>query len=191
MAEVLLLHHAQGLTPGVVALADRLIAAGHVVHTPDVYDGRTFDELSEGLAYLGSIGFQTAQDRGIASAEGLPDDLVYIGLSLGVMAVEQLVLSRPGARAAVFMGSAVRPGEFGGEWPAGVPVQIHGTEGDPVFVGEGDIDAARDLVRDAGAELFLYPGDGHLFVDNSLSDYDEDATELFLERVLGLLQRVE
>jgi dienelactone hydrolase len=133
MAEVLLLHHAQGLTPGVVALADRLIAAGHVVHTPDIYDGHTFDELSDGLAYLGTIGFQTAQDRGLATAEGLPDDLVYIGLSL----------------------------------------------------------AARELVRDAGAELFLYPGDGHLFVDSSLRDYDEDATELFLERVLGLLQRVE
>lgn len=66
----------------------------------------------------------------------------------------------------------------------------HGADGDPVFVGEGDIDVARDLVRDAGAELFLYPGDGHLFVDSSLGDYDEDATELFLERVLGMLQRV-
>jgi dienelactone hydrolase len=190
MTEVLLLHHAQGLTPGVVALADRLIAAGHVVHTPDVYDGRTFDTLSDGLDYLGAIGFQEAHDRGIASAEGLPHDLVYIGLSLGVMAVEQLVLSRPGALGAILVGSAVRPEEFGSPWPAGVPLQIHGTEGDPVFVGEGDIDAARELVRDAGAELFLYPGDGHLFVDNSLRDYDEDATELFLERVLAFLQRV-
>lgn len=191
MTEVLLLHHAQGLTPGVVALADRLIAAGHIVHTPDVYDGRTFDDLDTGMAYAREIGFQTAMDRGVAAAEGLPAELVYLGISLGVMPAQQLAQNRPGALGAILVGSAVPPEEFGGTWPAGVPLQIHGTEGDPVFVGEGDIDAARDLVRDAGAELFLYPGDGHLFVDNSLGDYDEDATELFLERVLGLLQRVE
>ncbi|MGE3192914.1 MAG: dienelactone hydrolase family protein [Microbacteriaceae bacterium] len=191
MTEVLLLHHAQGLTPGVVALADRLIAAGHIVHTPDVYDGRTFDDLDTGMAYAREIGFQTAMDRGVAAAEGLPAELVYLGISLGVMPAQQLAQNRPGALGAILVGSAVPPEEFGGTWPAGVPLQIDGTEGDPVFVGEGDIDAARDLVRDAGAELFLYPGDGHLFVDNSLGDYDEDATELFLERVLGLLQRVE
>lgn len=191
MTEVLLLHHAQGLTPGVVAIADRLIAAGHVVHTPDVYDGRTFDDLDAGMGYAREIGFQTAMDRGVAAAEGLPSDLVYLGISLGVMAAQQLAQNRPGVRGAILVGSAVLPEEFGGPWPAGVPLQIHGAEADPVFVGEGDIDAAHDLVRTADAELFMYPGEGHLFVDNSLADYDEDATELFLERVLGLLQRVE
>lgn len=190
MTEVLLLHHAQGLTPGVVALADRLIAAGHIVHTPDVYDGRTFDDLDTGMAYAREIGFLTAMDRGVAAAEGLPAELVYLGISLGVMPAQQLAQNRPGALGAILVGSAVAPEEFGGPWPARVPLQIHGADGDPVFVGEGDIDIARDLVRDAGAELFLYPGDGHLFVDSSLGDYDEDATELFLERVLGMLQRV-
>lgn len=191
MAEVLLLHHAQGLTPGVVAIADRLIAAGHTVHTPDVYDGRTFDDLDAGMAYVRELGFQTAMDRGVAAAEGLPDDLVYLGLSLGVMAAQQLAQNRPGARAAILVGSAVPAEEFGGPWPAGVPLQIHGMDADPVFVGEGDIDAARELVRQAGAELFLYPGDGHLFVDSSLAEYDERATELFLERTLALLERVD
>lgn len=187
MAEVLLLHHAQGLTPGVVAIADRLIAEGHTVHTPDVYEGRTFDDLDSGMAYVREIGFQTAMDRGVAAAEGLPDDLVYLGLSLGVMAAQQLAQNRPGARAAILVGSAVPADEFGGPWPTGVPLQIHGMDADPVFVGEGDIDAARELVRQAGAELFLYPGEGHLFVDSSLSDYDERATELFLERTIALL----
>jgi dienelactone hydrolase len=187
MAEILLLHHAQGLTPGVVAIADRLIAEGHTVHTPDVYDGRTFDDLDAGMAYAREIGFQTAMDRGVAAAEGLPDDLVYLGLSLGVMPAQQLAQNRPGARAAILVGSAVPAEEFGGPWPAGVPLQIHGMDADPVFVGEGDIDAARELVRQAGAELFLYPGDGHLFIDSSLSGYDEAATELFLERTLALL----
>lgn len=191
MAEVLLLHHAQGLTPGVVAIADRLIAEGHTVHTPDIFEGRTFDDLDSGMAFVRELGFQTAMDRGVAAAEGLPDDLVYLGLSLGVMPAQQLAQNRPGARAAILVGSAVPAEEFGGPWPTGLPLQIHGMDADPVFVGEGDIDAARELVRQAGAELFLYPGEGHLFVDSSLPDYDEAATGLFLERTLALLARVD
>jgi len=49
MAEVLLLEHAQGQTRGVLAFADELRQAGHTVHDPDLYDGRTFDSLDESL----------------------------------------------------------------------------------------------------------------------------------------------
>jgi dienelactone hydrolase len=135
------------------------------------------------------VGFDTLLGDAVAATEGLPADVVYIGISLGVMPAQQLAQNRPGALAAVLVGSAV-PAEAFGSWPAGLPLQIHGMDADPEFVGEGDLDAARELVADAGAELFLYPGEGHLFVDNSLSDYDEGATELFLERTLALLERV-
>jgi dienelactone hydrolase len=135
------------------------------------------------------VGFQKLLDDAVAAAEGLPDDVVYVGLSLGVLPAQQLAETKPGARGAVLVGSAVPADEFG-SWPQGVPLQIHGMDADPVFVGEGDIDAARVLVAEVGAELFLYPGAGHLFIDNSLSDYDEDATELFIERTLALLERV-
>ena len=189
MTEIVLFHHAQGLTSGVVALADRLEAAGHTVHLPDVYDGATFATLDEGMANAQSIGFQKLLDDAVAAAETLPADVVYVGISLGVMPAQQLAQNKPGARAAILVGSAVPASEFG-VWPAGVPLQIHGTESDPIFVGEGDIDAARDLVTESGAELFLYPGDGHLFVDNSLPDYDERSTDLFLERTLALLERI-
>ncbi|MCU1417740.1 MAG: hypothetical protein JWP32_1914 [Schumannella sp.] len=190
MTEIVLFHHAQGLTSGVVALADRFEAAGHTVHLPDVYDGKTFSDLDSGMANAKAIGFQKLLDEAVAAAEGLPADVVYVGLSLGVLPAQQLAQTKPGARGAVLVGSAVPADEFGETWPAGVPLQIHGMDADPVFVGEGDIDAARVLVTDAGAELFLYPGDGHLFIDNSLSDYDEAAAELFLERTLALLERV-
>lgn len=189
MTQIVLFHHAQGLTSGLVALADRLEAAGHAVHVPDVYDGATFADLDSGLEHAQSVGFDTLLDDAVAATEGLPADVVYIGISLGVMPAQQLAQNRPGALAAVLVGSAV-PAEAFGSWPAGLPLQIHGMDADPVFVGEGDLDAARELVADAGAELFLYPGEGHLFVDNSLSDYDEGATELFLERTLALLERV-
>jgi dienelactone hydrolase len=189
MTDIVLFHHAQGLTSGVVALADRFEAAGHTAHLPDVYDGKTFDDLDSGMANAEAVGFQKLLDDAVAAAETLPADVVYIGLSLGVMPAQQLAQNKPGARGAILVGSAVPADEFG-TWPQGVPLQIHGMDADPVFVGEGDIDAARVLVAEVGAELFLYPGDGHLFIDSSLSDYDEEATELFIERALALIERV-
>jgi len=190
MTDIVIFHHAQGLTPGVVALAERFEQAGHTVRTPDVYDGKTFDDLESGIANAKSIGFQKLLDDAVAAVDTLPGDAVYIGLSLGVMPAQQLAQTKPGALAAILVGSAVPAEEFGGPWPAGVPLQIHGMDADPVFVGEGDIDAARQLVDEAGAQLFTYPGDGHLFVDNSLSDYDADAAELAISRMLDLVARL-
>src|SRR5687767_8127614 len=137
LAEIVLFHHVQGLTPGIVAIADELRAAGHTVHTPDMYDGRTFPTLDEGLAYARQVGFGEVQERGVRSADGLPADLVYIGISLGVMPAQRLAQTRAGARGAVLLEACVPPSEFGPSWPAGVPVQVHGMDADPFFAGEG------------------------------------------------------
>lgn len=189
MAEVLLYHHAQGLTAGVLAFADDLRGAGHTVHTPDLYDGHTFETLDEGIGYARTIGFGELFQRGVKAAEGLSDELVYAGFSLGVMPAQALAQTRPGARGALLFYSAVPVSEFGDTWPAGVPVQIHGMDADPFFVDEGDIDAARALVAEADdAELFLYPGDRHLFADSSLAAYDAEATGLLRQRVLDFLR---
>lgn len=190
MAEVLLFHHAQGLTPGVVAFADRLREAGHTVHTPDLYDGRTFDDLDDGIGHAGEVGFGEIVERGVGAAAELPADLVYAGFSLGVMPAQRLAQNRAGARGALLVASCVPAAEFG-SWPAGVPVQVHGMQDDPIFAGEGDLDAARSLVESTEAgELFCYPGDQHLFVDASLPAYDEQATALVRERALTLLASV-
>jgi len=187
MAEVVLFHHAQGLTPGVVAFADELRRGGHTVHTPDLFDGRTFDTLEQGMAHVGSMGFGEVLDRGERAVQELPGELVYAGFSLGVVPAQRLAQTRAGASGAVLMYSCVPASEFG-PWPAGVPVQIHGMDADPIFVGEGDIDAARALVAEAeDAELFLYPGDQHYFADSSLPSYDPDATALLLRRVRAFL----
>ena len=192
MAEVVLFHHAQGLTPGVVAFADALRRAGHTVHTPDLFDGRTFASIDEGLAHVGEIGFDEVMQRGVRVADALPAELVYAGFSLGVLPAQKLAQTRAGARGAVLCYSCVPVSEFGSAWPAGVPVQVHGMDADPFFVGEGDIDAARALVAEAeDAELFLYPGDQHYFADNSLPSFDAGATRLLTERVLSFLARIE
>ncbi|ODR93148.1 dienelactone hydrolase family protein [Sinorhizobium alkalisoli] len=193
MAEVLLFHHAQGLTPGVCAFADDLRTSGHNVHTPDLFDGRMFQSIDEGLAYIGKIGFNEMRERGVRVADGLPQELVYAGFSFGVLPAQKLAQTRPGARGALLFHSCLPiSGEWAfGPWPAGVPVQIHGMDNDPIFVGEGDIDAAREIVEKAvDAELFLYPGDQHYFADSSLPSYDADATALLTIRVLEFLDRV-
>lgn len=188
MAELLLFHHAQGLTAGCVAFADELRAAGHVVHIPDLYDGRTFPELADGVGHAEQVGFDTIIERGRLAADGLPDDLVYAGFSLGVLPAQLLAQTRSGARGALLLHSCVPTSEFGCPWPQGVPLQIHTRDADEW----GDADVARDLVGTIeSAELFLYPGDRHLFTDNSLPDYDDGAATLLRHRVLSFLDHVE
>lgn len=108
MAELVLSHHAQGRTPGVLALADDLRDAGHTVHVPDLYAGRTFATLEGGMAHLTSLGFGTVTERGVRAVDA----------------------------------------------------------------------------------LFVFPGDAHLFVDDSLPSHDAAARGQVLERVLQLLAKV-
>jgi dienelactone hydrolase len=188
MAEVVLFHHALGLTPGIVAFADELRAAGHTVHTPDLFQGRTFDTIEEGVGHAQEIGFGEVIERGVRAVDGLPAELVYGGFSLGVIVAQKLAQTRAGARGALLFYSCVPVSEFSPSWPAGVPVQIHGMDADPFFVDEGDIDAARALVAEAeDAELFLYPGNQHYFADSTLPSYDANAAALLRQRVLDFL----
>ena len=192
MAEVVLFHHAQGLTPGVAAFADELRRAGHTVHAPDLYDGRTFATLEEGLAYAEEIGFDEVTERGIQAAEALPAELVYAGFSLGLGPAQRLAQTRPGARGALLFYACLPVSEFGSSWPGGVPVQIHAMESDPEFDNGWDLPAARALVEEAeDGELFLYPGDQHLFADSSLPSYDANAAALLGQRVLDFLDRID
>jgi dienelactone hydrolase len=189
VAEVLLFHHAQGLTPGVKAFADELRSAGHTVHTPDLYEGKTFDTVDEGVAHAREVGFETLLDNGVAAADDLPAELVYAGFSLGGMPAQRLAQTRPGASGALLFHAAIPLSEFGGSWPQGAPLQIHFMEDDPW--AEEDLPAAREIVDTVdGAELFLYPCDRHLFADSSVADYDPGAAALLRQRALDLLARV-
>ena len=189
MSEILLYHHVQGLTDGVRAFADELERAGHVVHAPDLFDGRAFETLEDGMAFALETGFGALAGRGAEVAEGIRPDVVYAGFSFGVMVAQRLAQTRAGARGALLMYSCIPVSEFGEAWPAGVPVQVHGKEGDEFFLE--DIDAARALVESSDeAELFLYPGTEHLFADSSLPAFDPAAAALLTERVLAFLDRI-
>jgi dienelactone hydrolase len=189
MTEVVLYHHVQGLTEGVRSFAGELRQAGHTAHTPDLFEGRTFKAIDEGMAFAREAGFGKLAGRGVAAAEKLRPDLVYAGFSFGVMAAQQLAQTRPGARGALLMNACLPVSEFGDAWPEGVPVQVHGKESDPFFAE--DLEAAHALVDSTDrAELFLYPGEEHLFADSSLAAYDAAAAALLMERVLAFLDTV-
>jgi dienelactone hydrolase len=195
MAEVVLFHHVQGLTDGVQAVADQLRAGGHTVHTPDLFGGLRPATIEDGVALTQSIGDKELDERADRAVAGLPEDLVYAGFSFGAAAAQRLAQTRPGARGALLYEACIPiTGEWAfGPWPGGVPVQIHGMDKDPFFALEGDIDAARELVETVGpelAELFVYPGDQHLFTDSSLPSYDADATAQVVRRSREFLDRI-
>jgi dienelactone hydrolase len=195
MAEVVLFHHVQGLTDGVRAFAEELRAGGNTVHTPDLFEGARPATLEDGIAFAQSIDDEIIAERVSRAVAGLPDGLVFAGFSFGAASAQRLAQTRPGARGALLYESCIPltgPWAFG-PWPAGVAVQIHGMDKDPIFAGEGDLDAARNLVETVGPELaalFVYPGDKHLFTDSSLPSYDAGATALVVQRSREFLDRV-
>jgi dienelactone hydrolase len=195
MAELVLFHHLRGLTDGVRAFADQLRAGGHTVHTPDLFDGERPASIEDGFALTKQIGGAALDERADRALADLPAALVYGGFSWGAATAQRLAQTRPGARGALLYESCLPvTGEWAiGPWPDGVPVQIHGMDADQFFALEGDIDAARELVGLVGpdlAELFVYPGDRHLFTDSSLPSYDPEATALAVRRSRDLLNRL-
>ena len=195
MAEVVLFHHAQGLTDGVRAFAGELRTGGHTVHTPDLFHGERPMTIDDGVELAESIGREVLGQRADQAVAGLPEGLVYGGFSFGASVAQQFGQTRSGVRGALlYEGCLPISGEWAiGPWPNGVPVQIHGMDKDPFFALEGDLDAARELVETVGpelAELFVYPGDRHLFTDSSLPSYDASAAALVVQRSREFLDRV-
>ncbi|MHA3701587.1 dienelactone hydrolase family protein [Jatrophihabitans sp. YIM 134969] len=189
MTEIVLFHHAQGLTTGVLELARSWREAGHTVHTPDLYEGKTYATLDEGMAHVRGVGFAEITQAGVGSAADLPSELVYAGISLGALPAMALAQNRPGAKGAVLISGFVPPEEFG-TWPEGLPAQVHGMDADPEFAESGDLAAAQEFAASEPAvEVFTYPGATHLFVDSSLPDFDAAAASAFSERVLTFLQQ--
>ncbi|PQZ98920.1 dienelactone hydrolase [Arthrobacter sp. MYb224] len=192
MAEIVLFHHVQGLTPGVRAMAEELETAGHKVHTLDLYGGAQPESVEAGLQLANSISEAEINQQVSALLDSLPPKLVYVGTSWGASLAQRYAQQRPGALAAVLLESFVDlDADWGfGPWPESVKAQIHGKDADPFFALEGDLGAAQDFVAGPGngiAELYTYAGNQHLFTDSSLSSCDPKARSLVMERVLGFL----
>lgn len=187
MTHVILFHHAQGLTDGVRLFAQHLRDAGHDVVVPDLYEGRTFDDLDAGVAHAEAIGVDTIIQRGVEAADALPANTVYAGFSLGTLPAQKLAQSRAGALGALLYHGGIPAASFGTDWPEPTRVQVHVSEGDDWV----ELDEVERLVGEAAhAELFIYPGSAHLVADPTLAEYDEDIAGLILARSIQFLDRL-
>jgi len=183
VAEVVVFHHALGLNDWKRRFADDLRAAGHTVHTPDLFEGQTFGSIEEGMAYAEeNLDFPMGLvERGRQAVESLPADLVYIGFSLGVMPAQSLAQTREGARAAVLAYAALPLGQWGDNWPEtwpdGVRLQLHIADPDE------DLEIAQSLAETVpGAELHTYPGAQHYVLEQG-----DDAAAQLTRRVVEFL----
>ena len=185
MADILLFHHVCGRTAGIEALAERLRAGGHTVTVPDLLDGHTFATVDEGVEHVEAVGFDTVVARGVAAAEGLPDDLVHVGVSLGSMPAMRLAVQRPGARGVVCLEGIVSPTHYGA-WPVGLPLLAHAMRDDDW----AEVPILETVVADCGGDLHLHDGSDHLFTDASLAAHDPAATDVVVDSILDWLDRV-
>ncbi len=189
---IVLFHSALGLRPAVKVFADRLSEAGHIVHTPDLYDGEVFDDLEHGMKKRESLGTQELAMRAQDAVADLPSSLVYAGFSMGAAAAEMLAGTRPGARAAVLIHGALSPTAMGLQrWPA-VPVQVHHAADDPL-VDPQEVTSLGYAVwaADVTFDEHVYDGAPHLFEDRDLEPGYDDFAEGMLQRVLSFLDDLD
>lgn len=188
MATVVLFHSALGRRPAVKSFADRLRVSGHVVHTPDLYDGEVFDYLHAGAAKRDALGVPALLDRAHGTVAELPDELVYAGFSMGAAAAQALAATRPGAVGAVLIQGALPLRALGLDaWPPGVPVQLHATTADP-WLDLGVVDELAAAIPEHLLELHRYDGGGHLVSDDAWTDYDPRLAERILQHVVDWLR---
>lgn len=195
MTQIVLFHPVLGLRDSVQEFAESWRSAGHVVHLPDLYDGRVFDDYDDAFAFLADIGGpETLLRRTDAAVEGVDTDVVYAGFSSGLRAVTHLVCTRPGARGALCFHGAVPPRAVGASrWAGGVPAQVHEGELDPFREPAVNAEFETAVVASGSpVEYFLYPGvRGHLFADQGLPDeYDAPAAALMAERAERFLRQL-
>ncbi len=189
-SEVVVFHSAYGLRPAIIEFADKLRAAGHIVHTPDLYDGEVFSDRSDAIRKIQELGFDNLLDRARSAVETLPHDLVYAGFSNGGVCAELLAATRNGARGAILIHAPLMVRDLGWMvWPSNVPVQVHFADKDPIR-NQAVIDALDTKVRQSGSsfEQFEYDAPGHLFADPAFPAYNANATELMTTRVLEFLR---
>ncbi|MFF5404855.1 dienelactone hydrolase family protein [Streptomyces misionensis] len=184
---IMLFHSTYGLRPAVRDAADRLRTAGHQVWTPDLFAGRTFDTVEEGMEYSDGIGKEELLKRAVLAAAPYSErGLVYAGFSLGASIAQTLALGDAKARGLLLLHgtSDIAANAYVDE----LPVQLHVAEPDP-FETDDWLSAWYLQMGRAGAdvEVYRYAGAGHLYTDPGLPDYDAEAAEATWRVALGFL----
>ncbi|MFE9770205.1 dienelactone hydrolase family protein [Streptomyces sp. NPDC005931] len=189
--DIMLFHSTYGLRPAVHRAADRLRAAGHEVRVPDLFEGRTFDTVEEGMAHKEEIGKDELLRRAVLAVAPYSDrGLVYAGFSFGASVAQTLALGDDKARGLLLLhGTSDIAATASAD---GLPVQLHVAEPDP-FETDDWLGAWYLQMGRAGAdvEVYRYAGAGHLYTDPDLPDYDEEAAEATWRVALGFLDSLQ
>ncbi|AYG83465.1 hypothetical protein DWB77_05661 [Streptomyces hundungensis] len=184
---IMLFHSVHGMRPAVREAAERLRAAGHEVHVPDLYEGRTAETAEEGARLKDEIGKEELLKRAVLAAAPYSErGLVYAGFSLGGSIAQTLALGDEKARGLLlFHGTSDMAENTAVDE---LPVQLHVADPDP-FESADWLNSWYLQMRRAGAdvEIYRYPGAGHLYTDPGLPDYDEASAELTWRTALGFL----
>jgi dienelactone hydrolase len=191
--EIVLFHSALGLRPALLEFAERLRVTGHMVHTPDLFNGEVFDALEEGTKKRDALGIPELMRRAGEALADLPVDLIYGGFSMGAAAAEYFAATRAGARGAILMHGVLSPETAGiNAWPRGVPVQIHYAKND-TGVDAAAVNRFAAAVREAGGkvECYSYTNGGHLFADEGSADYNKASAWLMEERINEFIARID
>jgi dienelactone hydrolase len=172
--------------------SDKLKEDGHQVHVVDLYDGISFNDMQEALAYFMSIGIPEMMDRSVTYTKDLPKDSIYIGFSNGGASALLLAGSIPGAMGCILIHAALPISELGIEqWPTSVPVEVHYAKIDPWKDDAGIEKLSNDVLSSSASyKYYEYPIEGHLFTDEMMPEYSEEYSNLLFERVLSFIDRI-
>ena len=183
---IVLFHSTYGLRPAVQTAAARLRAAGHEVVVPDLFDGRTADNVTDGRAIKDEIGQEELLRRAVTAAAPYSERaVVYAGFSLGGAIAQNLALADERARGLLLLHGT---SDIADDAATDIPVQLHVAEPDP-FEPDDWLNAWYLRMRRAGAdvEVHRYRGAGHLYTDPDLPDWDEEAAERTWSTALSFL----
>ncbi len=185
--DIMLFHSVYGLRPAVHAAAERLRAAGHQVHVPDLFDKQTAETVEQGMAIKDGIGRDELLRRAVlAAAPHSENGLVYAGFSFGGSVAQNLALGDEKARGLLLLHGTSDIADDAAVHD--LPVQLHVAEPDP-FESDDWLNAWYLRMRRIGAdvEIYRYPGAGHLYTDPDLPDYDADAAAQTWKVAAGFL----
>src|SRR5438874_1068073 len=103
MSHVVVFHSALGLRQGVKDFAEQIRKAGHIVITPDLYDGEIFDDYAAGGSKWTELGIPTIMQMAQASCANLVDDIVFAGFSNGAALAEFMAATHSSAKGCLLM----------------------------------------------------------------------------------------
>lgn len=186
MTHIVLFHSILGCRAAEREMAAAFEKAGHTTHLPDLFENKTANNYDDGFALFRTFEREQLIERARDALNSVPENAVLSGISFGAGIVSSLWAERPKMQGALLFAGAA---EWANDLRADLPVQAHIAKPDP-FDDEAYFDEWQSACKTSDFNLYRYDNVGHFFLDRTLSDFDEDATKLCLERSIAFLNRL-